>query len=76
MGAKTAAFHCLLCRQAARRRGKDQGAVQKNLEQLESILPNLVDLNKMKAVDWVSAGGSSEEAPDQVGTHTTSHQVW
>lgn len=38
---------------AARRRGKDAAVVQKNLQQLETILPDLIDLNKMKAADWV-----------------------
>lgn len=39
--------------QAAKRRGKDPAKVKANLEQLETILPNLIDLNKMKAADWV-----------------------
>lgn len=41
--------------QAARRRGKDVAAVQKNLEALEGLLPDLVNLNKMKPADWVRA---------------------
>jgi hypothetical protein len=40
--------------QAARKRGKDTAAVQSNLQALESILPNLINLHKMKAADWVS----------------------
>lgn len=39
---------------AARKRGKDPATVQSNLEALESILPNLINLHKMKAADWVS----------------------
>lgn len=44
--------------QAARKRGKDAATVQSNLEALESILPNLINLHKMKAADW--CGGSIE----------------
>lgn len=43
----------LLCLQAAKRRAKDPAKVKANLEQLETVLPNLIDLNKMKAADWV-----------------------
>eukprot|EP00878_Enallax_costatus_P023164 GHUV01024627.1.p1 GENE.GHUV01024627.1~~GHUV01024627.1.p1 ORF type:complete len:232 (+),score=15.53 GHUV01024627.1:493-1188(+) len=39
--------------QAAKRRSKDPEKVKANLEQLETVLPNLIDLNKMKAADWV-----------------------
>jgi hypothetical protein len=44
----------VLLYQAARKRGKDAAAVQSNLQALESILPNLINLHKMKAADWVS----------------------
>jgi hypothetical protein len=27
--------------------------VQKSLEQLEALMPNLINLNKMKPADWV-----------------------
>ncbi|KAF8056727.1 hypothetical protein HT031_006225 [Scenedesmus sp. PABB004] len=39
---------------AARRRGKDAAAVQANLAALEALLPDLVNLNKMKPADWVA----------------------
>ncbi len=42
------------CDQAARRRGKREADVQRNLEELESILPGLVNLHRMPAKDWVS----------------------
>eukprot|EP00879_Flechtneria_rotunda_P018474 GHRR01019378.1.p1 GENE.GHRR01019378.1~~GHRR01019378.1.p1 ORF type:complete len:230 (+),score=55.04 GHRR01019378.1:169-858(+) len=45
---------------AARRRNKNQETVQKNLEQLQTILPDVIDLNKMKAADWVAL---SEDVP-------------
>jgi hypothetical protein len=38
--------------QAAKKRGKDPDTVQANLAQLESILPNLINLHTMKATDW------------------------
>lgn len=38
---------------AAKKRGKDTLTVQANLEALETILPNLINLHKMKAADWV-----------------------
>jgi hypothetical protein len=43
---------CVCTPQAARKRGKDAAVVQSNLEALESILPNLINLHKMKAADW------------------------
>jgi hypothetical protein len=43
---------CLLL-QSAKKKGKDQAAVQKALEQLEALMPNLINLNKMKPADWV-----------------------
>lgn len=43
---------CVCTSQAARKRGKDAATVQSNLEALESILPNLINLHKMKAADW------------------------
>jgi hypothetical protein len=39
--------------QSAKKKGKDQAAVQKSLEQLEALMPNLINLNKMKPADWV-----------------------
>jgi hypothetical protein len=39
--------------QVAKRRGKSGEAVQAALEKLETILPDLINLNKMKASDWV-----------------------
>jgi hypothetical protein len=45
---------CAALLQSAKKRGKDQAAVQKNLEQLETLMPNLINLNKMKPADWVS----------------------
>lgn len=39
---------------SAKKKGKDQAAVQKSLEQLEALMPNLINLNKMKPADWVT----------------------
>ncbi len=44
----------MYCCQAARRRGKNEADVRRNLEELESILPGLVNLDRMPAKDWVS----------------------
>jgi hypothetical protein len=41
--------------QVARRCGKSPEAVQSALEKLETILPDLINLNKLKASDWVGA---------------------
>lgn len=41
--------------QVGKSRGKSGDAVQAALEKLETILPDLINLNKMKASDWVSS---------------------
>jgi hypothetical protein len=46
-------FDCYFL-QSAKKKGKDQAAVKKNLEQLETLMPNLINLNKMKPADWVT----------------------
>eukprot|EP00775_Hariotina_reticulata_P013621 gene13621-13747_t len=38
--------------EAAARRGKTQTQVQQNLQQLEQLMPDLINLNKMKPADW------------------------
>lgn len=39
--------------QAAKKAGKSQEEVRAGLEQLEKLLPDLVNLNRMRASDWV-----------------------
>ncbi|KAI8472456.1 MAG: hypothetical protein J3K34DRAFT_519785 [Monoraphidium minutum] len=38
---------------SAKKQGKSQDAVRSGLDQLEALLPNVVDLNRMKPADWV-----------------------
>ncbi len=39
-------------RQAAKKRGKSEAYVHERLNQLESLLPDLINLHKLKASDW------------------------
>eukprot|EP00878_Enallax_costatus_P002408 GHUV01002584.1.p1 GENE.GHUV01002584.1~~GHUV01002584.1.p1 ORF type:complete len:273 (+),score=66.45 GHUV01002584.1:493-1311(+) len=52
--------------QAAKRRSKDPEKVKANLEQLETVLPNLIDLNKMKAADWVQLSEDVQGAANKL----------
>ncbi|GAX73489.1 hypothetical protein CEUSTIGMA_g941.t1 [Chlamydomonas eustigma] len=40
--------------EAASRRGKKEQAVRDKLQQLESLLPDIINLHKLKASDWVT----------------------
>ncbi len=42
----------LIVFQAAKRTGKGEAYVRERLEQLEALLPNLINLHKMKPADW------------------------
>lgn len=40
--------------QAAKKQGKSQDAIRSGVEQLEKLLPDAVNLNRMRASDWVA----------------------
>lgn len=51
---------------SAKKRGKDQAAVQKGLEQLDALMPNLINLNKMKPADWVTLSEDVNSAANKL----------
>ena len=43
--------------QAAARRGQGEALVRGRLDQLEALMPGLVNLHRLKAADWCAGGG-------------------